>query len=63
MCLNPHNRACFFQDNPFEASHAEVFSKNECFHMYVMTKVPFLTMRCDKQCEIAILDHYILVAI
>ena len=61
--LKSSQQGLFFQDNPFEVSYAQVFSKNACFPMYVMTKVPFLTMRCDKQCEIAIPDHYILVAI
>ena len=34
--LKPSEQGSFFQDNPFEGSHAYVYMKNECFPIYLL---------------------------
>ena len=35
VCWNPQNRACFFGDDWFESTYAQVYSKYECFPFYL----------------------------
>ena len=57
------NSACFSEMSNLGGHMPRFTSKNEGFPIYLMTKVPFLTATCEKQCEIAILDHYMSVEI
>ena len=34
--LKPSEQGLFFQDDQFEGSHAYVYSKNECFPIYLL---------------------------
>ena len=53
----------FFETIDLRCHMPRFTQRNAGFPIYLMTKVPFLTTTCEKQCEIAIPDHYMSVEI